>query len=610
VKMRRFPITVLAVLIAWSSFLGWGLAPGSVTGVVSDSAGVPQIGAVVELLRPDLSVAATVYTNQAGRYEISPVAPGRYSIKAMGAYFLPSMREGLRVRTHSVVNLTLNTLYEVMQWLPVEPRASNAHMDDWKWTLRSASNRPLLRWLEDGPLVVVSDGAGGRPKLKARLIATGHEGSFGESGERIQAGLIDTPTASQSLLAQVDFAPDSNAGIESRLGFRQDLGYAGSVQSLAEISIHPEIVSAAGDGIALAGVQTFENIRLADALGLEAGSQVVAARFVSGDARTLTAVLPFAKVALHQGDATLHYGASTAMPNPGAADQTASMSALPRLGYRSSGLTLESGLHQEIGWFRSSEPLEASVTFFSDRIDNPVLQASGVASSGAQQGQAVGAQTPPNETAKSEPMQPAMPPPPVAMAFAAGQGGDTVQKSNNLYSGAALIDPLSGLLRTTGTSYKAVGVEAAIGRRFRNGLAVRLSCANGNALAVSSSSVRQGDVLQFVETVRPRRTQMYAISFSGTLEGTGTRWRASYRWQPADTLTSAAAFSAEGLAPYLTLHLRQPLRRSGEWSHVMALVDLRNLLAEGYQPFLLSDGSTLFFAQEPRNIGAGLAFTF
>ena len=101
----------------------------------------------------------------------------------MGTTFLPSLRENVRVRTNTVVNLTLNTLYEVMQWLPAEPRRVNASKDDWEWTLRSAANRPLLRWLEDGPLVVVSDRSG-RPKLKARLMATGQEGTFGESGER------------------------------------------------------------------------------------------------------------------------------------------------------------------------------------------------------------------------------------------------------------------------------------------------------------------------------------------------------------------------------------------------------------------------------------------
>jgi len=38
----------------------------------------------------------------------------------------------------------------VMQWLPSEPRTVGAQQDDWKWTLRAAANRPLLRWLEDG----------------------------------------------------------------------------------------------------------------------------------------------------------------------------------------------------------------------------------------------------------------------------------------------------------------------------------------------------------------------------------------------------------------------------------------------------------------------------
>jgi hypothetical protein len=37
---------------------------------------------------------------------------------------------------------------------------------------------------------------------------------------------------------------------------------------------------------------------------------------------------------------------------------------------------------------------------------------------------------------------------------------------------------------------------------------------------------------------------------------------------------------------------------------------MRNLLAEGYQPYILSDGSLILFAQDQRSIRAGLAFTF
>jgi len=223
VMKHRVHLAWFAVLIVLGVAPVYGAAPASVSGLVRDSAGTPQMGAVVQLLRPDLSVVATVYTDSQGHFQFNPVAPGHYALKAMADSFLPSLRENLRVRSASIVNLTLNTLYEAIQWLPSKPRASSAQRDDWTWTLRSAADRPLLRWLENGPLVVVSDGSGARPKLKARIMATGAAGSFGEDGERYSAAVEDTPTGSRALLARVDFAPDSTAGMESTLGFRQEI---------------------------------------------------------------------------------------------------------------------------------------------------------------------------------------------------------------------------------------------------------------------------------------------------------------------------------------------------------------------------------------------------
>src|ERR1017187_1838290 len=114
VMMRRVYFAVFAVLIAWGTTPAHGVPSGSVSGLVCDSAGVPQIGAVVQLLRPDLTVIASVYTSGDGRFSIPSVQPGRYAVKAMGTSFLPSLRENVRVRTSAVVNLTLSTLYEVM----------------------------------------------------------------------------------------------------------------------------------------------------------------------------------------------------------------------------------------------------------------------------------------------------------------------------------------------------------------------------------------------------------------------------------------------------------------------------------------------------------------
>jgi len=72
-----------------------------------------------------------------------------------------------------------------------------------------------------------------------------------------------------------------------------------------------------------------------------------------------------------------------------------------------------------------------------------------------------------------------------------------------------------------------------------------------------------------------------------------------------------APFTADAAEPYMSLHLRQPLRTRGDGgAGIDALLDVRNLLGEGYQPYLLSDGSLLIFAQQQRAIRAGLAFTF
>jgi hypothetical protein len=101
---------LVAVLLAWGGAVAVA-APGAVTGTVRDSAGVPQIGATVQLLRRDLTVIASVSTDNNGMFTIASVAPGQYALKAMGQSFLPSLREDVRVRTRTVVNLTLNSLY-------------------------------------------------------------------------------------------------------------------------------------------------------------------------------------------------------------------------------------------------------------------------------------------------------------------------------------------------------------------------------------------------------------------------------------------------------------------------------------------------------------------
>ncbi len=550
----------MVALIALVSVPAHGVPQGSVSGVVRDSAGVPQIGAVVQLLRPDLSVLATVYTNASGRFTISSVLPGRYAVKAMGTSFLPSLRENVRIRANTVVNLTLNTLYEVMQWLPAEPRAGSAQQDDWAWTLRSAANRPLLRWLEDGPLVVVSDSSGSRPRLKARIMATGQEGSFGESGERFTAAVEDTPSNSRELLARVDFAPGTDAGLESMLGFRQDLGFAGSVQSVAAVAVHPEMVTAGSEGLDEAAMRTWETMAFGDEFEAKVGSEQVLARFAQHSPNAVAAALPFASVGWRKGLASVQYRMTTILPGEQGGEESEARAWMPETAVRDGKLVLERGLHQEIAWTRSTDRSEIAVAVFADKVENPIIEA-------------------------------------------AGSSVDEM----------TLLDRVSGLLHAAGPEYSTAGLTASLDRRLAGGSHIRLGYANGNAMVMPAPQgpVQQVSLGQVLAGAHPRRAQMYSLSFSGTLDGTGTRWRASYRWQPEETVNRVAPFAADAAGPYLNLHVRQPIRlRSVGAGQFEALLDVRNLLAQGYRPYLLNDGSLLVFAQDQRSLSAGVVFTF
>jgi len=173
-----------------------------------------------------------------------------------------------------------------------------------------------------------------------------------------------------------------------------------------------------------------------------------------------------------------------------------------------------------------------------------------------------------------------------------------------------LFDPMSGLVRAVGPEFSSTGVTANFARRLPGSNQFRVEYAFGNALVLPSSA-QPATVAQLLAGAHPRAAQSYALSFSGTLDGTQIRWRASYRWQPEDTVTQVAPFTADAAEPYLNLNLRQPIHLSrGSSGHFYALVDVRNLLAQGYRPYLLSDGSLLIFAQDQRGISAGVAFNF
>ena len=109
------------------------------------------------------------------------------------------------------------------------------------------------------------------------------------------------------------------------------------------------------------------------------------------------------------------------------------------------------------------------------------------------------------------------------------------------------------------------------------------------------------------------RQHSIGTKVSGRIPGCSTRLVASYRWSSGSALSAVDAFNASPgqMDPYFSIFIRQPLPANSFIPVKMeALLDVRNLLAQGYLPVLGQDGHTLYLVQSARALRGGLAFTF
>ena len=157
----------------------------SVSGYVRSAAGVPQMGAMVEVLG-SAAHSFKVFTDENGFYSASGLLPGIYNIKAYSPSFLPALRErvGLTPGSSVLVDLKLSGLFEAIQ-LPAMRGTAAGQDDDWKWVLRSASNRPILRMLEDGSVAPAAESADPNHELKGTLsfVAGSASEGFGSASD-------------------------------------------------------------------------------------------------------------------------------------------------------------------------------------------------------------------------------------------------------------------------------------------------------------------------------------------------------------------------------------------------------------------------------------------
>jgi Carboxypeptidase regulatory-like domain len=536
--------------------------PGSISGYVSSTNGIPQMGAVVEVLGSALSTIK-VFTDENGFYSAGGLMPGTYSIKVSAPSFLPTLREsvGLHAGARLMLNLKLNTIFEAVQFSPVRGKVDD---DDWKWVLRSSSNRPILRLLDDPTPKPQSEKSDSELTGTVSFLAGSPSDGFGSTSDMstdfsLQKSIFSSGTV--ALHGDVGYGngvPDAvfRASYSHKLANGSDPEVALTVRHLAS----PDINLPNSDLEALA-LTTSDDLILNDVLELKFGSELQTIQFMGRQ----SAFRPFGSVAMHfSPDTIVAYGYATSQPDgrteKGFDSAPADLSESgPRISIANFTPALERAHHHEVSVSQKMGKTNLQIAGYADRVENPALTGVGETPSG---------------------------------------------------TGEVLPDIYSGTFTYQGKELDTHGMRIVLQRKLTSDITATVDYGYGGVLDLGRADVSLQDARSWTQ-VRNRHSVTGKVN--GTLPRSKTGWIASYGWLSGQALTPVDMFNASaGQAdPYLDIFFRQPIPGTGFFpSHVDVLIDVRNLLAQGYVPVIGQDGRTVYLVQSARAVRGGVAFTF
>jgi len=559
-------ILACCVVLSALCVTAWaGVSPGSISGYVRNTSGVPQMGASVELFG-GVGQIQVAYTDAKGYFNLAGVPAGSYDVHVSAPSFLPTLREDvvLAAGGSKVLNITLNTLFEAVRMLPPLKKSDNED-DSWKWTLRSTANRPVLRFDGDTAIIVESEKQGEPLKGSLALMAGAASEGYGSPGD-----LGTTFSVEQSIFHT------------GTLGFAGDLGYGngapdgvmrasyarttpeGWEQSIALMVRRFSAPDSAPHGGALEaiGISYANGFSIGDLFDFQMGGEGQAIQFLGREAN---AFRPSAVADLHLSAHTiLEYRYATSEPNTRAskgfdtapADLTETG---PRLSVVDGNPILENAHHHELSLSERMGATKMQIAYYRDRIKDPALLGVGYI---------------------------------------------------NFDSGDVLPDVYSDTFNYNAGELQAQGVRFVVQRRMSNTLTATLDYGYGGVLELEQPNINWNDV---PSSLSHGWRHTAALKMNGFVPRTRTRWIASYRWTSGQTLVPVDLFNASAgqTDPFLSFFVRQPLPHlRGVPGNMEALIDVRNLLAQGYVPVVGPDGTTVYLVQSARSVRGGLAFTF
>jgi hypothetical protein len=547
---------------------------GKLTGVVLNLAGTPQMGATIWLSpeAPDSHAATRLLTDQNGIFDSTKLRPGFYSVRATLAGFLPTIEGHVHVSADltTLIRIQLDSIFASLDQLRRQP-AQPSQSDDWRWVLRtSAASRPILQ-LVDGTVVVAN---GDSPDLDAPQH---------QAHARVEmtngSVLPGSPSALPGTLG-TSVAYDQQLGSAGRLLVAGQMGIdtgasAGDSLSGGLASIW-ESARGAQTSVILRQVQPDPSGRIIRSMRVEHAEQLVfsdhlvfsyGAELVMGGVGTMTStVRPRAQLAWKLSPvwtATVSLQTDPQAGAPALSDsalETAinALSTAPVLLWRNGHVSsLEGAWHEEFALRRqvtARGSLQAAAFHdFSGHL--------------------------------------------AVFGFDPGPGKSAVQSQ--------LLYPY-GHDAGAGGSF---GMRVAYKEELTNNIEVAAIYAYAGALAPNGESGNSEANLANLLTMQNRHS--LAGRVAGKVSKSGTQFAASYKWLSAPIVGRQDLFgeAAEGMDPYLSVTIRQPLPSFHTGGHWEALADFRNILSQGYVAVDSLEGPLLLMPVE-RSFQGGVSFQF
>lgn len=551
----------------------WGTASaqssyGLLTGIVSDPAGVRQMGATVVLTTEALGerVSTQLLTDRHGAFSLARLRPGLYSVKVSLAGFLPAMQDHIRISPNltTIVNVELGSVFaslDALRQAPPQPSES----DDWQWVLRtSPATRPVLHVFE--PTITVASGSNADeqaqpPRPRARLeMASGslHPGSSsGLAGPPATAASYDQSLGSAGrmmMAGRMSYAPELGAGAT----------FAGVWLPTGEFDRGPETVVVLRQArFGSASGQSFRSLRAAHSEKIIVGETLVdygIAYLMAGSDSMTTSLRPRLRISRNLSrNWTVSYAVETEPDSHGLRNRGALESALdaldtlPVIIWHDGRSAVAGGWHQELAVKRMLGP-RRSIEAAAFRDSSARMAVFGFD--------------------LDDPNGPLEPP----IAPYAHDGG----------------------------SSRSWGSRVVYRQKLSDDLELAAIYAGAGAL-----TPREQATSQLSERLQTVLRHSLAARLSGRVPGAKTQFSASYKWINGPVVSRQDVFgeAALGIDPHLSVSVKQPLPSFGTLGSWEALADFRNLLSQGSVPIDQSDGRMLL-TPVVRSFRGGVSFQF